>query len=144
MNLQTIVILSLVFNLSLNALPAVGGNGLPPVAVVGVNVSPITPYNLTSIQQASQCSQNKITLTCNAVVQIAEAFWGVALTFGVFMWGVVKILPMLVSAIVLPGSFLLKVGVDPHIVAIYSFAFDFLYAMWAYTLWTGRYNADIT
>jgi len=78
------------------------------------------------------------------VVQLAETFWGVALTFGVFMWGVLQILPILFQAILIPGAYLSAMGIDPTIVNIYSYAFSFLYAMWAYTLWTGRYNAEVT
>jgi hypothetical protein len=143
MNLQTLVLLSIVFNLSMNTISAVGitPNGTPSVIILNSQVPQIS---LNSVIIASQCQQSGLTLTCNPIVQLAETFWNVALTFGVFMWGVLQILPILFQAILIPGAYLSAMGIDPTIVNIYSYVFSFLYALWAYTLWTGRYNAEVT
>lgn len=149
MNLTTLVMLSVIFNLSFNVVVSAGiaptTGGLPTPSIGSLSsLDNITWPTIPSVQKAAGCGSSNIFATfCTDVIGLASSFWATALTFGVFMWGVVNVLPQLATAILIPGAFLTYYGVASQVVFIYSTAFAILYLFWAYTLWTGRYNANI-
>lgn len=146
MNLQTIVALSLIFNLSFNTLVFAGVGNLSGATGFSYSNFPTTAINFTSYAQPSKCNPSGYGfLTCNPIISGLQAFWGTLLTFGYFLWGVINILPQFAAAILIPAQFLdVFFGNGNPLVGDIQAILFFMYAMWAYVLWTGRYNAEIT
>lgn len=83
-----------------------------------------------------------ITLTCALNLGIPALIFGVALTFGYFIWGLV-VVTMFVSAIQLPYDYMVYWGVPAVVAFVYFIAVAFSLLMWVYTLVTSRYNQQI-
>lgn len=149
MNLTTIVMVSVIFNLSFNVVVGMGiaptTGGLPTPSIGSLSsLGNIQFPTVVTVSKAAGCGTANIFETiCTDSIGVANSLWATATTFGVFMWGVVNVLPALAEAILIPGAFLSYYGVDGRVVAIYSTAFAILYLYWAYCLWTGRYNATV-
>jgi hypothetical protein len=133
-----------IFNLSFNAIvaagiaPTTGGLPTPSTGYVKVNWP-----TLSTVAKSSGCTTNSTSWTCNSAIQLATQFWNTALTFGVFLWGVVNLLPVLAQAILLPGQFMAYYGIPNRVIDIYDAAFAILLLYFSYVLWSGRYNAVV-
>lgn len=144
MNLPSIVIIILIFNLAVSTVMAVGITSTSGLMASNFNPDINTTATFSGVVAASQCSPGWNSLSCNPLIQAVSALWSTVLVFGYFMWGVIQILPQFAAALLLPGKYLTMFGVDSRIANMYTIAIDFLYAMWAYTLYTSRYNSDVT
>lgn len=146
MNVTTIVMLSVIFNLSFSVVcnagiaPVTGGL---PTPTLGINYPHVTWPTLASIAKASGCTTNSTSWTCNNSIQVIEQFWATALTFGVFLWGVINVLPQIAMTILVPTQMMSFFGVPQTIINIYAAGFAILYLYFAYCLFTGRYNATV-
>jgi len=149
MNLTTIIFLSIVFNLSFNVVcetgiaPTTGGLPTPSIGSLSTLKNITWPTSSTVYKAAGCGTANIFETACTDTIGIASSFWNTALTFGVFMWGVIYVLPILAEALLIPGAFLTYYGVPTSVIAIYAAAFAILYLYFAYCLYTGRYNATI-
>jgi len=165
MNIQSIVVLSIIFSLAINAISLAGigplsattVNPFQGVAVTGLgNISNSTSV-LMGIASAAQCPTVTRTgassnhpapinnITCHVQVSGFGALLDTVLTFGIFLWGVFQLLPLIVTAILLPAAFLYSFGPSFYAIAdIFTAAFLIQYLYFTYTLVTGRYNADIS
>jgi len=144
MNIQSIVVLSIIFSLAINAISLAG-------------IGPLSATTVNPFQGAAQCPTVTRTgassnhpapinnITCHVQVSGFGALLDTVLTFGIFLWGVFQLLPLIVTAILLPAAFLYSFGPSFYAIAdIFTAAFLIQYLYFAYTLVTGRYNADIS
>lgn len=168
MNVNSLVLILTVFNISMLALTGVGlGTGgltFPNYSQGNSATSAFSAFGhaASTITSSVGClnQSNKTftaSVTCIFFIAPAQIFWNTILTFGYFLWAITNVLPFFFSLATMPCTWITNifggscnpVGADftnpgTFFGLLFSTGYDLLILLWMGVIITGRYNLDIT
>lgn len=135
------------FVLLLNASMALANSlGLFGVQVPYLQGSNGMPYGLSAIVTSANGNPANMGVFSNATIStsfgLSPGLADMALVFGYFLWGFVHTIQLFLLSFVVPAYYLVQLGFPIQFAWLFTLASWFIYAIFVWTLVTGRYVED--